>query len=85
MNETELKQFQERVDNVVNWLDTYAPKFVKFQVQEKSVPKLPLTDEQTEFLGKLADLMESKEFIEDLISEKEVNVEATMEEATDAE
>lgn len=62
LNETELKQFQERVDNVVNWLDTYAPKFVKFQVQEKSVPKLPLTDEQTEFLGKLADLMESKEF-----------------------
>ena len=33
IKETELKQFQERVDNVVNWLDTYAPKFVKFQVQ----------------------------------------------------
>ena len=62
LNETELKQFQERVDNVVNWLDNYAPKFVKFQVQEKSVPKLPLTDEQTQFLSDLADLMESKEF-----------------------
>ena len=31
------------------------------------------------------ELMESKELIEDLIAEKEVNVEATMEEATDAE
>lgn len=33
----------------------------------------------------LEELMESKELIEDLIAEKEVNVEATMEEATDAE
>ena len=33
----------------------------------------------------LEDLMETKELIEDLIAEKEVNVEATMEEATDAE
>ena len=31
------------------------------------------------------ELMESKELIEDLIEEKEVNVEVTMEEATDAE
>ena len=33
----------------------------------------------------LEELMESKELIEYLIAEKEVNVEATMEEATDAE
>ena len=33
----------------------------------------------------LEELMESKELIEDLIAEKEVNVEATMEAATDAE
>ena len=44
------------------WLDTYAPKFVKFQVQEKSVPKLPLTPEQDKFLAELADLMETTEF-----------------------
>ena len=62
LTETELKQYQERVDNVINWLDTYAPKFVKFQVQEKSVPKLPLTDEQTTFLKDLASLIEEKTF-----------------------
>jgi lysyl-tRNA synthetase class 1 len=31
-------------------------------VQEKSIPKLPLTDEQTQFLTALADVMESTEF-----------------------
>ena len=50
------------MDNVIYWLDTYAPKFVKFQVQTKKVPKLPLTDEQTKFLSDLADLMEKTEF-----------------------
>ena len=58
----ELAQYRERVDNVIYWLDNYAPKFVKFQVQEKSIPKLPLTDEQTQFLTDLAELMENTEF-----------------------
>ena len=62
LTETELAQYRERVDNVIYWLDTYAPKFVKFQVQTKSIPKLPLTDEQTQFLSDLADLMEKTEF-----------------------
>ena len=62
LTETELAQYRERVDNVIYWLENYAPKFVKFQVQTKKVPKLPLTDEQTQFLKGLADLMESKEF-----------------------
>ena len=62
LNETELTQYRQRVDNVIYWLDTYAPKFVKFQVQTKKVPKLPLTDEQTQFLNDLADLMEEREF-----------------------
>ena len=57
-----MEQFQQRVDEVANWLDVYAPKFVKFQVQEKSVPNLPLTEEQTQFLKDLADLMENNEF-----------------------
>ena len=43
-------------------MDTYAPNFVKFKVQEKSVPNLPLTDDQTKFLSDLADLMETTEF-----------------------
>ena len=62
LNEIELAQFQERVDNVSYWLDNYAPKFVKFSVQEKNIPKLPLTDEQTQFLGDLATLLETTEF-----------------------
>ena len=62
LTELELAQYRERVDNVIYWLDTYAPNFVKFKVQEKSVPNLPLTDEQTEFLSALADLMETTEF-----------------------
>lgn len=62
LTEAELAQYRERVDNVIYWLDTYAPKFVKFQVQTKKVPKLPLTDEQTQFLSELADLMENEEF-----------------------
>ena len=62
LTKTEMAQYRERVDNVIYWLDNYAPKFVKFQVQEKSVPKLPLTEEQDKFLADLADLMENTEF-----------------------
>ena len=62
LNEIELTQYQERVNNVKNWLELYAPKFVKFQVQKKSIPKLPLADEQIAFLKDLADLMENNEF-----------------------
>lgn len=58
----ELKQYLERVDNVKNWLELYAPKFVKFQVQKKKIPRLPLTDDQTKFLKDLADLIEENEF-----------------------
>ena len=62
LNEAEMAQYQERIDNVKYWLDTYAPKFVKFQVQEKSVPKLPLSEEQDQFLSDLATLIETTEF-----------------------
>ena len=62
LTETELEQYSERVDNVIAWLDKYAPKFVKFQVQYDSIPKLPLPDDQIAFLKDLADLMEEKEF-----------------------
>ena len=62
LTELELTQYQERVDNVINWLDKYAPKFVKFQVQENNIPNLPLTPEQDKFLIDLADLMENKTF-----------------------
>ena len=78
LTELEMKQYQERVNNVATWLEKYAPKFVKFQVQEKSIPKLPLTDDQTAFLKDLADLMEEKEFTkaEDLHDEMYLILEA---------
>ncbi|MDL2246097.1 lysine--tRNA ligase, partial [Methanobrevibacter sp. OttesenSCG-928-K11] len=62
LTDLELTQFQERVDNVVNWLDEYAPKFVKFQVQENNIPKLPIPDDQIEFLKELALLLENNDF-----------------------
>ena len=62
LTETELSQYKERTTNVIYWLDNYAPKFVKFQVQKKKIPKLPLTEEQTVFLGDLATLIENNDF-----------------------
>lgn len=62
LTDLELTQFQQRVDNVINWLDEYAPKFVKFQVQEKNIPNLPLTDEQKQFLNDLAALIDENDF-----------------------
>ena len=62
LTELELAQYQERVNNVKNWLELYAPKFVKFEVQRKNIPNLPLQDAQISFLKDLADIMEEKEF-----------------------
>ena len=62
LSELEMSQFRERVDNVIIWLEKYAPKFVKFQVQYDSIPKLPLPDDQIAFLKDLADLIEEREF-----------------------
>ncbi|MCC7553736.1 MAG: lysine--tRNA ligase [Methanobacteriaceae archaeon] len=62
LSEDELYQFQKRIDNVDNWLEEYGPKFVKFKVQENNIPKLPLPDEQVEFLKELAILMEDNDF-----------------------
>ena len=62
LTEIELKQYKQRVENVKYWLDNYAPKFVKFQVQEKKIPRLEIPDEQKTFLKNLADLIEEKDF-----------------------
>lgn len=62
LNKTELTQFQNRVNNVINWLEEYGPKFVKFQVQKKKIPRLELTDEQNNFLKDLATLIEENSF-----------------------
>ena len=61
LDEEDLKNLEMRMNHVKNWLGTYAPEFVKFSVMKK-IPKLPLGEDQTEFLLKLADLLEEKEY-----------------------
>ena len=61
LTEKELEQFNQRINHVKNWLDKYGPKFVKFQVMKK-IPRLELTDDQKNFLGDLANLLEKKDF-----------------------
>ncbi|MGL4670246.1 MAG: lysine--tRNA ligase [Methanobacteriaceae archaeon] len=61
LSQIAINQFEERLKNVANWLDNYAPKFVKFQVQKK-VPRLPIPDDQIEFLKDLATLLEENDF-----------------------
>ncbi len=61
LNDFDKDTFLQRLDNVSNWLDIYAPKFVKFQVMKK-LPRIEITDVQKEFLSKLADLLENETF-----------------------
>jgi len=56
-----LKKLEMRLNHVKNWLNEYAPEFVKFNVMKK-IPKLPLGKDQTEFLLKLADILEKKDY-----------------------
>lgn len=46
---------------MINWLDNYGPKFVKFQVMKK-IPRLELAEEQKSFLHDLATLIEEHDF-----------------------
>lgn len=54
-------KFKMRINHVKNWLSLYAPEFVKFEVQ-KELPYVDLSDPQKEFLLKVAELLENKEF-----------------------
>lgn len=63
------KRFTNRTDHVGNWLNIYAPGFVKFEVQ-KELPNVQLNEVQQEFLAKLADLMESGEFTPEELHEE---------------
>ena len=63
------ERFTNRIDHVRNWLDIYAPGFVKFEVQ-KELPNVQLNEVQQEFLAKLADLMESGEFTPEELHEE---------------
>ncbi|NYB50947.1 MAG: lysine--tRNA ligase [Methanobacteriaceae archaeon] len=49
-----------RLTNVENWLNKYAPEFVKFQVQEE-LPKVEINDKQQSFLLRVADVLEKSD------------------------
>ncbi|MGZ7095452.1 MAG: lysine--tRNA ligase, partial [Methanobacterium sp.] len=62
-----------RTNHVKNWLQKYAPEFVKFQVMKK-IPKLPLDENQIQFLLKLADLLEQKDFTAEELHDEMYNL-----------
>lgn len=55
------ERFTKRISHVKNWLETYAPNFVKFEVQ-KERPEVQLSEPQSTFLLKVADLLEARDF-----------------------
>ncbi|MDR2830941.1 MAG: lysine--tRNA ligase [Methanobrevibacter sp.] len=61
LNEEEINEFEKRLENVANWLDKYAPKFVKFNISRK-IPKLEFKDDEKIFLKSLAILVENNDF-----------------------
>ena len=48
----DIERFKRRLNQVKNWLELYAPEFVKFQVQKK-LPRVEISDVQKEFLLKV--------------------------------
>ncbi len=50
-----------RLVNVENWLENYAPEFVKFNVQKK-MPKVEINEKQETFLLKVADVLENGDY-----------------------
>ncbi|PAV06519.1 lysine--tRNA ligase [Methanosphaera cuniculi] len=65
LNDIDRADYLQRLEYVNNWLETYAPKFVKFQVMKK-MPRIEITDEQKEFLSQLADVLENETFNSDV-------------------
>ncbi len=52
------EHLKDRAEHVKYWLENFAPDMVKFKVK-KQLPKINLTDEQTNFLKKLNDKLPS--------------------------
>ena len=65
LNDFDSETYLQRLEYVNNWLETYAPKFVKFQVMKK-MPRVEITDDQKEFLRQLADVLENETFNNDV-------------------
>ena len=51
----------KRIEHVSNWLEIYAPEFVKFQILNE-LPMVELNDLQKEFLLNVADLLENGDY-----------------------
>ena len=61
LNVDDLDRLNKRLGHVKNWLELYAPEFVKFSVL-KEIPSVEINDEQKLFLLKVADLLENGKF-----------------------
>ena len=60
INEDDRIRLTMRLNQVKNWLELYAPDFVKFKVQQK-IPKVELNESQKEFLLKVARILETSD------------------------
>ena len=61
LSSNEKERLDSRLVNVENWLETYAPEFVKFHVQKK-IPKVEINEKQEAFLLQVADILEKGDY-----------------------
>ena len=61
LDKNDIERLNRRLNQVKNWLELYAPEFVKFQVQKK-IPKVEINDLQKVFLLKVAELLENADY-----------------------
>ena len=65
----DVDKFNLRMKQVKNWLELYAPHFVKFEVQ-KQIPTVNLSETQKEFLLKVADVLEKTDYYPEELHDK---------------
>lgn len=73
IDDKSINKFVNRINQVKNWLNIYAPNFVKFEVQ-KEIPSVQLSEPQNEFLLKVADLLENRDFTPEQLHEEMYNI-----------
>jgi lysyl-tRNA synthetase class 1 len=61
LDQNDIDRFRMRLNHVENWLNKYAPSFVKFEV-EKEIPKIDLSKPQKEFLSKVSNALEENNY-----------------------
>ncbi|MGC9517624.1 MAG: lysine--tRNA ligase [Methanomicrobiales archaeon] len=60
ISENDRQRLVNRIEQVKNWLELYAPDFVKFEVQEE-MPDVKLSENQGEFILKVARILETSD------------------------